>query len=253
MVSKIVNYTPQEILSGIYKAVHEVQSLDRKVDMVSMPYDKYYTLMADMQFAMSHVSEINMSGSIGKLWGMDITLNRNNEFKVISEPINGLFPNTMPVPNPDGEWQNNIVREWQNDWRARVFKDVNLFGGKLELLKKNLTIIVKSRARPIAGITENESRAIETLREMISETEYRRYIKNQFILVKGLSGDIYQIFRDKSHTIVWHGGKKVAEICVRIRDCLIPPTDNVIAFKTIIETNEDEFKKLGNVYKMKAA
>ncbi len=87
---------------------------------------------------------------------------------------------------------------------------------------------------------------------MITEIEFRKYMKHGFLLVKGLSGRVYQIFRDKDHTKVWENGKVVEEVCVRIRNLSVPPTDNVIAFRTMILCSENDFKKLGNVYKMAA-
>jgi len=98
--------------------------------------------------------------------------------------------------------------------------------------------------------TSAEIRAVETLREMITETEYRKYVVHGFILVKGRGGKVYQIFRGRTHTKVWKKGLLVKEICVRIQDPEIPPTDNVIAHKILIETSEEEFERLGNVYKM---
>jgi hypothetical protein len=44
----------------------------------------------------------------------------------------------------------------------------------------------------------------------------------------------------------------VEEVCIRIKDEAIPRTDRVVALKAIVETSEEEFKKLGNVYKMAA-
>jgi hypothetical protein len=124
---------------------------------------------------------------------------------------------------------------------------------KKNQIRNNLTIIVKSRANPICNVPKNELAAIETLREMITETEFRKYIKHGFILVRGLSGRVYQIFRNKEHTKVWEKGKLVEEVCVRIkRNLKVPPTDNVIAFRTMVLCDEGEFKKLGNVYKMAA-
>jgi hypothetical protein len=120
-------------------------------------------------------------------------------------------------------------------------------------LKSRLVIQIKSRANSPSVIQDNERVAMETLRETVTEEEYRRYLKYGFIMVKGKSGDEYQIFRNKSHTRVWRNGQVVEEICVRIRDSGIPPTDNVIAFRAMAMIDEQEFKKSGNVYKMKAA
>lgn len=114
-------------------------------------------------------------------------------------------------------------------------------------------IVRKTRGELVHNVSQNEMTAIDTLREMISEREYRRYINYGFILVQGKSGATYQVFRNKSHTKVWKGGKLIEEVCVRLKDFRLPPTDNVIAFKTMIEIDEAEFKKAGNVYKMSKA
>jgi hypothetical protein len=121
-------------------------------------------------------------------------------------------------------------------------------------IKNNLvSILVKSRADDYRNAPKNEWRAIDTLREMITEAEFRKYMKYGFILVRGQSGKIYQVFRNKSHTIVREKDEVVEEVCVRIKDRKIPPTDNVIAFKILIESSEEDFKKLGNVYNMRMA
>jgi hypothetical protein len=120
-------------------------------------------------------------------------------------------------------------------------------------LKTNLNIVVKSRASEIGPVGPAERVALEALREVVSEVEFRKYLRYGFVLIKGRSGDVYQIFRNKAHTKVWRNGKVVEEICVRIKhDQNVPPTDNVIAFRQIIQTSEEEFKKLGNVYHMAA-
>lgn len=127
---------------------------------------------------------------------------------------------------------------------------------RAELRKKirtNLVIKIKTRAQPIRGIQKNEEIAIETLREMITEQEFRRYVKHGFIMVAGQNDRFYQVFRNNPHTKVWYKGKVIEQVCVRIQDRNIPATDNVIAFKTMIETDEAEFKKLGNVYPMRVA
>lgn len=98
---------------------------------------------------------------------------------------------------------------------------------------------------------KNEERAIETLREMITEEEFRRYLKYGFITVESQSGKIYQICQKNKHVKVWYKGELVEEVCVYIRDRKIPLTDKIIAFKAIIESDENEFRSMGNIYKLK--
>lgn len=121
----------------------------------------------------------------------------------------------------------------------------------LEKIRDNLQIRLPRRGELIAGVKANEAKAINTLREELSETEFRKYVKYGFVLVPGKSGKTYQVFRSQDHTKVWKGGKLLEEICVRIKDSACPPTDNVIAFKTMIEADEEHFRKCGNVYKNK--
>jgi len=124
---------------------------------------------------------------------------------------------------------------------------------KRQKLKNNLIIIVKSRACPLNNVPNNEWVAMQTLREMITETDFRKYLKYGFILVKGSSGKVYQIFQSKSHIKVYSKGVLIEEICVRIKDSKIPNTDSVIAFKTILEANEESLTALGNRYQKRAA
>jgi hypothetical protein len=133
-----------------------------------------------------------------------------------------------------------------------AYEELLITGYKKYNLRKNLIPVIKSRVNLIQGISEKERVALETLREMITEAEYRKYISHGFVLVKVDSGDIYQIFRVKAHAKVWRNGKVVEEVCVRIKDKEIPPTDNVIAFMTMIQANEQDFKSIGNVYKFAA-
>ena len=144
-----------------------------------------------------------------------------------------------------------VIQESEEDRKKREKEERIIY--KKGQIKSNLFIKTKSRARLIYKMPENEQVAIETLREIITETEFRKYLKFGFVLVKGKSGKTYQIFRNTSHTKVWSGGKLIEEICVKIADYNIPPTDNVIAVKTMLETSEEECYKLANVYKMERA
>lgn len=84
-----------------------------------------------------------------------------------------------------------------------------------------------------------EQKARETLREIISETDYRRYITNGFVMVRGGSGRYYQIFADQRNTIVYEKGKAIQSLCIHtVREC--PPTDHIINLKCLIEFDEQQ-------------
>ena len=114
-------------------------------------------------------------------------------------------------------------------------------------------IKVSSRTNIIKNISSQEETAIEALREMISERDFRKYLRDGFILVKGKSGKIYQIFRQYQHIKVWKHGRITEEICIGFKNGKIPLTDKVLAFKIMIETDENDFWKFGNIYKMNIA
>jgi hypothetical protein len=161
---------------------------------------------------------------------------------------NGSAESIISTASTDYNTANYVYSDGYSLSQTQTVKDVIK-----QQIRQNLTILVKSRAKAdaLSNASQNELVALETLREMISEEAFRKYLKYGFILVKGQEGKVYQIYKSKSHTRVWKGGRVIEEICVRIKsDVAAPLTDNVIAFKTMIEANEEEFRKMGNVYNM---
>jgi len=120
-------------------------------------------------------------------------------------------------------------------------------------VRANLVIRIGGRKIPERSQSDREIVAQETLREMVSEDNFRKYVKYGFVNVRGRSGDVYQVFKDRWHTKVWRRGKLVSEVCVRLRDRRIPPTDNVIALMSMIWADEQGFLKAGNVYRLEGA
>lgn len=234
------------IIQPIFDAMVEVEKRDIRVKRIVIEEERFRQLAIRKSYHhwISNnpfiYPEINRSTNIvAKLFGIDLEIGKEN--KVYGEE--GFLPR-RPIEYPP----------LQFDARAHpcFTADIN-FGKpkyKLCLIKNNLIFVVKSRADYLYHYSKSEWKAIETLREMLSEKEFKRYLVYGFITVKGKSGKVYQIFRTKAHTKVWSGGNLIEEVCVRIKDKGIPFTDNVIAFKTMIETNEEDFRSIGNVYKM---
>jgi len=104
----------------------------------------------------------------------------------------------------------------------------------------------KSRNKFGIQLTPEEIRARQTLREMITEAEWRKYLTNGFVMVKGQSGKFYQVFISHQERIrVFEKGKHVYNLCIHT-DSNCPPTDHVINMKTIIEYDEDAIYSLAN-------
>lgn len=114
------------------------------------------------------------------------------------------------------------------------------------LRKARLSHQEPTRQNPITINGQAESKALRTLRDLISECAYRRYLANGFIMVKGASGLHYQIFADQRKTIVWKDHQAVSKICIHTdRSC--PPSDHIINLKHIIELDEQALWLGGNV------
>jgi hypothetical protein len=115
-------------------------------------------------------------------------------------------------------------------------------------MRANMVIQVGSRS-PLDTVNEAEMVAQETLREMVTEREFRRYLKYGFVSICGRSGDVYQLYRDRPHVKVWHGKELLEEVCVYVRDHSVPPTDKVVGLMCMIYADEEAFKAAGNRYK----
>jgi len=115
-----------------------------------------------------------------------------------------------------------------------------------EQIQRNLSSNSRRKRQGTLGQYPEELKARSTLRDMISEEEYRRYLTNSFLMVKGPSGKWYQVFADQRRTKVYEKGELIAEICIHTdRSC--PPTDHVINLKVLLEIDEAEVWVEGNV------
>lgn len=90
--------------------------------------------------------------------------------------------------------------------------------------------------------------ALQLLKKMLDEDAWRKYLKYGFVLVEGESGLVYQIRRNEWHVLVYLRGEMVAELCVGLANRhYMPPTDEVIARKLIVECDEADIWRRANV------
>lgn len=126
-------------------------------------------------------------------------------------------------------------------------------------LRNEIRRIMKENMRPSvmrnrthldwAYATPAEIKARETLRDMITEAEWRRYVTSAFIMVRGKSGNIYQIFGNRNILHVYREGKKIQTICIHTDK--VPPTDHVLNMKILIELDEEAVLAGGNIRPVK--
>jgi len=112
-------------------------------------------------------------------------------------------------------------------------------------IKNNTIIKVNSRNRVDSFISGQEIKARSTLRDMLTEKEWRRYLTNGFVMHKGSFDLWYQIFSIGSIAVYRHG-KKTHSICIHT-DESCPLSDHVINMMTLIDLDESMIWKGGNV------
>lgn len=96
-------------------------------------------------------------------------------------------------------------------------------------------------------VSPAELTALEMLRGLLPEQEWKRYLKYGFVVVRGKSGLLYQVPRNGSHIRVWKRGQKIAELCIVIHGS-VPPTDQVIGKKVLLEFSEAEVWHRANIH-----
>ena len=111
-------------------------------------------------------------------------------------------------------------------------------------IKQNLLIKSVSPSLDRASSPE-EQRARDFLRDLITERDWRRYVTNGFIMVKG-DHYWYQIFNSGRNIQVYHKGKRTHYICIHT-DRTCPPTDHVLNMKLLVEIDERQIWLGGNV------
>lgn len=103
-----------------------------------------------------------------------------------------------------------------------------------------------TRGTQFSDASPAEITALQLLRQMVSQADFRHYLRHGFVSVRGDSGLIYQVDR-KQRISVWDRGERVASLCVHLRGRTLPPTDEVVAKVVMIECDEADIWKRANV------
>lgn len=104
--------------------------------------------------------------------------------------------------------------------------------------------IANKGLRPTTNPTE--IRARQTLRRLIGEVAFQRYLARGFHVVKGESGRNYQIFPGHEMVRVWENGEQLERLCVVLSGAF-PPTDSVLMRMLLIQDSEERFRGKANV------
>lgn len=105
-----------------------------------------------------------------------------------------------------------------------------------DFIKSNLTVRTGSKCID-RNVTPAEQKARNTLRDLITEAEWRRYLTSGFIMVKGHSGYWYQVFANRQNLKVYKDNKLTHTLCIH-SDSNVCNTDHVINMKVLIDLDE---------------
>ena len=106
---------------------------------------------------------------------------------------------------------------------------------------RHAPMILTSRKSLIEPEDVREIRARETLRRILGDQKFQRFLKDGFISVHAKSGKVYQIFPAHNFTKVYFQGKQVESLCVVLKGNF-PPTDSLIMRYLIILNDEERFR-----------
>lgn len=162
--------------------------------------------------------------------------------QIVNEPTTGSnYQVTVTAEIDPFAWE--IIQKQQKDYAPTKIR---------EHMRSRLVIKVSKKVPSRIPLTHEqrvsaqELKARDTLRDMITEWEWRRYVTNGFIMVKGKSGIWYQVFGNGDRLKTYKDGKPFESLCIHTdREC--PPSDHVINMKVMIEIDEEAVRKGSNI------
>jgi hypothetical protein len=117
-----------------------------------------------------------------------------------------------------------------------------------QILKQRQSPLLRtgSKTRAVTHGDEREMRARQTLRMIVGEEKFQRFIRRGFVTAHNKkSGYTYQIFHSSHHlTHVWKNGKMVQRLCIYLKGNF-PPTDFVITMYLLAINNDDRIWQVG--------
>lgn len=106
---------------------------------------------------------------------------------------------------------------------------------------RHAPVILTSRRSIAVAADAREIRARETLRRVLGEEKFKRFLKHGFVSVRAKSGLVYQIFPGHDMTNVYRDGQRTERLCVVLSGSF-PPTDSLIMRYLLILNDERDFR-----------
>ncbi len=98
---------------------------------------------------------------------------------------------------------------------------------------------------------QREERARETLRMMLGEDKYRRFLARGFVAIRAKSGLVYRLFPGYRQVEVYKLGVLIEKLCIVLRGDF-PPTDWLIMRYLLVLNDEADFRKRANLNRIGA-
>ncbi|MFA5766526.1 MAG: hypothetical protein WC919_01205 [Candidatus Paceibacterota bacterium] len=115
------------------------------------------------------------------------------------------------------------------------------------LQSRQAPLFITSRTPIKAAAEEREMRARQTLRKILGDDGFQRFLRNGFVSVRANSGKVYQIYPGHGMTVVYDRGTPIEKLCVVLRGDFTP-TDSLITRYVMILHDEAHFRTLANVW-----
>jgi hypothetical protein len=136
------------------------------------------------------------------------------------------------------DWGNYVV----TDLKPRSVKDL-----MRDAMKRRSSPAIHVKREGIGQTTDvREMRARATLRRVVGDEQFKRFLKSGFVTVKGKSGLVYQI-KQRTHMVTaYEKGKAVERLCVFLAG-EFPPTDQIIVLYLMFLNNETQVRATANI------
>ncbi len=121
-----------------------------------------------------------------------------------------------------------------------------------EILRSRHAPAIVLRGEPIKLPADHrEQRARETLRMMLGEEKYRRFLTRGFVAIRAKSGLIYRLFPGYRQVEVYKLGALIEKLCIVLRGDF-PPTDWLIMRYLLVLNDETDFRRRANLNRVGA-
>ena len=133
--------------------------------------------------------------------------------------------------------------EWGNCFKPQATPREQLRQAMAQRLAPAIHVLRKA----LTPAEEQETRARGTLRRVVGDEKFQRYLRCGFVTVRNpRNGLTYQCFPGHGGVKVWKDGKMVESWCVFLQGNF-PPTDQLITRYLMVLNNPDQLRAIANV------